>query len=68
MPEDFKVGDVVQLNSGGPPMTVTASNRDGIDCAWFEGRQTKSGWFRPGTLRRVSSEPQQAIDEYDPLD
>jgi uncharacterized protein YodC (DUF2158 family) len=41
--KEFKVGDVVVLNSGGPPMTVTKvyPNYSGegvpeIDCVWIE--------------------------------
>jgi len=34
----FKVGDVVQLKSGGPKMTVTEELTDGkLRCAWFAG-------------------------------
>lgn len=31
----FNVGDIVQLKSGGPGMTVAAVNGDKIDCTWF---------------------------------
>jgi len=34
----FKVGDVVQLKSGGPKMTVTEELTDGkLRCVWFAG-------------------------------
>jgi len=50
----FKVGDVVQLKSGGPPMTVTkvSSNMVGtteITCIWFFG-EMETGTFKPDTL------------------
>ena len=32
----FKVGDVVQLNSGGPTMTVKQSDSDKTTCCWFD--------------------------------
>ena len=38
----FKPGDVVQLNSGGPKMTVEAVQSDGtLRCVWFheDGKQ-----------------------------
>jgi uncharacterized protein YodC (DUF2158 family) len=36
MAQAFKVGDVVQLNSGGPKMTVANVQTDGnVRCAWF---------------------------------
>ena len=36
MEMDLKPGDVVQLNSGGPRMTVVAVQSDGtLRCTWF---------------------------------
>lgn len=32
---EFKAGDVVQLKSGGPPMTVVAADGTGVQCRWF---------------------------------
>lgn len=31
----FKVGDVVMLKSGGPKMTVLATEGEGVRCVWF---------------------------------
>jgi uncharacterized protein YodC (DUF2158 family) len=31
----LKIGDIVQLKSGGPTMTVTGSERRGVRCDWF---------------------------------
>jgi uncharacterized protein YodC (DUF2158 family) len=33
----FKVGDIVQLKSGGPKMTVTSigNGSDMVECTWF---------------------------------
>jgi uncharacterized protein YodC (DUF2158 family) len=41
MPQ-FQAGDVVQLKSGGPKMTVESTEAIGggktfVDCIWFEG-------------------------------
>lgn len=34
--QKFKVGDVVQLCSGGPKMTVESVNENGtVSCVWF---------------------------------
>ena len=33
--DDFKVGDVVMLKSGGPVMTVKEVSPDDIFCTWF---------------------------------
>ena len=55
----FKVGDIVQLKSGGPPMTVTQVNTNlvgfsEIECQWFFG-QMETGTFIPDVL--IPSEP-----------
>ncbi len=55
----FKIGDVVQLKSGGPLMTVTqvGSGIDGtpmIDCVWFDKTDQKFGTFRAAVLKPVS--------------
>lgn len=53
--ENFKPGDVVQLKSGGPRMTVTETGRDiaqreMVYCVWFEGKIKKEDAFPPATL------------------
>ncbi len=50
----FKVGDKVQLKSGGPVMTVHSLHDDGrIFCIWFsdKGNDPKSYSFQPETLQ-----------------
>ena len=53
----FKVGDVVILKSGSPPMTVTAVEGDQVTCVWFEHvgtkNQKKSGTFPATTLKAM---------------
>jgi uncharacterized protein YodC (DUF2158 family) len=53
--ESLKEGDLVQLKSGGPVMTVV--NPGGLSgwpvCNWFEGGRVQSGSFPPGALRKV---------------
>jgi uncharacterized protein YodC (DUF2158 family) len=45
----IKAGDVVQLKSGGPRMTVvkleTTDHGVSAYCNWFEGKTPKSGSF-----------------------
>lgn len=53
----FAVGQIVNLKSGGPAMTVTAVERDAVeammhsrevfsvDCAWFDGAKAMSESF-----------------------
>lgn len=35
---DFKSGDVVELKSGGPSMTVTSVDGDKVSVVWFEDK------------------------------
>ncbi|HEY3919735.1 MAG TPA: DUF2158 domain-containing protein [Stellaceae bacterium] len=46
----FKVGDVVQLASGGIPMTVTHVDGTNIECHWSEGNKQRSKVFQSATL------------------
>lgn len=45
----FKVGDVVQLKSSGPDMTVSEAHlmgeKDYVRCQWFGGRKLENGRF-----------------------
>jgi len=55
----FKVGDIVELKSGGPPMTVihVSTNMVGhsvLTCQWFFGSM-QTGMFRPDVV--IPSKP-----------
>jgi uncharacterized protein YodC (DUF2158 family) len=62
---EFEIGEVVQLKSGGPDMTVAKINRpmlSGMDddritvrCQWFGGRKLESGVFDVDELVRPGS-------------
>ncbi len=53
MSEKFKAGDVVQLRSGGQPMTVrNAYDMEAVLCQWFEGDVLRSNGFPAVCLRR----------------
>jgi uncharacterized protein YodC (DUF2158 family) len=58
MAEEFKVGDVVQLKSGSPKMTVTyAGDEYGspiVYCTWFVGVKESTGKYPPNALEKVS--------------
>ena len=52
--EDFEIGDVVQLRSGGPKMTVHGLVSDGdVVCQWFEGNEVHEESFLKEALRKV---------------
>ncbi len=47
----FKVGDIVQLKSGGPKMTVSEIYKDGTyGCSWFVGTDLKEASFSANAL------------------
>jgi len=45
MASKFKIGDIVQLKSGGPKMTVTAVMDTLVHAAWFAGSKKEQGSF-----------------------
>lgn len=53
MSKAFKGGDLVQLKSGGPPMTVEqwSERHDKFQCVWFKGASRESGYFIENTLQ-----------------
>ena len=55
MASSFNTGDIVQLKSGGPTMTVV-KNEDtyGITCKWFAGKKLEGGRFPAGALIKAS--------------
>lgn len=58
---DFKKGDVVQLKSGGPKMTIQnlgdygpLGPEEGAACVWFEGTKPKEGIYDIAVLETAS--------------
>lgn len=53
---DLKVGDIVELKSGGPRMTIAAVKADRAFCVWFNQRdqfhEEKTSEFLLETLTR----------------
>lgn len=47
----FKLGDIVQLKSGGPAMTINDSTDYGWRCQWFRGASLEQGHFEEHTLK-----------------
>jgi uncharacterized protein YodC (DUF2158 family) len=61
MSDDIKVGDVVQLRSGGPVMTVGSrggNNHAYVGCVWFDGSNVKEHGFSVELLRLVPEKKQ----------
>jgi uncharacterized protein YodC (DUF2158 family) len=54
---DYKAGDIVQLKSGGPQMTVervgSSIAANALLCFWFEGDKLHDQWFQPTSLKKV---------------
>jgi len=57
----WKIGDVVQLPSGGPAMTLSLIEKDTcVECAWFVNGELRSAKFHPDALVKAKH-PQYAI-------
>lgn len=57
----FQIGDVVQLKSGGPKMTVESMDTDGVKCVWFDKNDSKAAVFPVGTLARLPSKGRPSV-------
>jgi uncharacterized protein YodC (DUF2158 family) len=58
MPDTFQPGDIVQLNSGGPKMTVRGPGEDNpefIACLLFDGTKLVVAEIPPAALIKVQS-------------
>ena len=54
MRDAYGIGDVAQLKSGGPEMTVTELEDDGlVQTTWFAAEISQAAPFPPQTLRKV---------------
>ncbi len=58
MAQKFQPGDIVQLKSGGPAMTIAEVNTDsmtgrfrGYFCEWFKGASKERAHFSEDTLQ-----------------
>jgi uncharacterized protein YodC (DUF2158 family) len=52
----FRPGEIVQLKSGGPKMTVEESHPDQTRCVWFKDDERKGSWFNNDLLTAVPPE------------
>ncbi len=65
MTENLKVGDVVQLKSGGPLMTISyqSDNAKSYECKWFHNDELKRSHFSKDSLKKV--EPKEGENQND---
>lgn len=56
----YKQGDIVQLKSGGPQMTVNDyawhgnyKSEDTVVCIWFDGTKRKTAEFHQDTVKQA---------------
>jgi uncharacterized protein YodC (DUF2158 family) len=59
--EEFKAGDVVQLKSGGPVMTVKQLHKHEpyigqYQWQWFGGKKLEGGFFFPASLKQADGD------------
>lgn len=50
----IEAGDVVQLKSGGPEMTVVEVDGNTITCHWWNGKTMDGGVFAPVVLKVIN--------------
>lgn len=60
---NFNAGDLVQLLSGGPTMTVQEVFSTKLRCHWFSGKKLESGLFAPESLKRVEPDDLKPVAE-----
>ena len=49
----LKIGDTVELKSGGPLMTIEEYKKGSFICQWFWEGEVNRGYFPPDSLRLV---------------
>jgi uncharacterized protein YodC (DUF2158 family) len=55
MSAPFQIGDVVELKSGGPDMTVESIEDLKASCVWFDKGDMKRALFPSNTLQKVQT-------------
>lgn len=52
--QKFKTGDIVELKSGSPKMTIedVQESNEYVDCVWFDGNVLKRDTFVVGVLKK----------------
>lgn len=53
MSDEFNIGDVVELKSGGPEMTVSSIDGKICTCIWFDNSNKMKDEFEKDILKKV---------------
>lgn len=51
--DQFVIGNIVKLKSGGPDMTIYSLERAHLSCQWFAGKKLERGVFHVDTIEPV---------------
>ena len=54
--QEFAVGSIVKLKSGGPDMSVKSVYKEQYTCQWFAGKKLEQGVFPPQSLVPVEGQ------------
>jgi uncharacterized protein YodC (DUF2158 family) len=57
MARQFKAGEIVQLKSGGPRMTVDTADDKSIWATWFAGAKRSHARFSNDSIEQAPAEP-----------
>jgi uncharacterized protein YodC (DUF2158 family) len=57
MEAKFKIGDIIQLKSGGPKMTITEVDGKHVRTVWFGGSKLENGRFPLEAIAPFKEEP-----------
>lgn len=51
--QEFAIGNIVKLKSGGPDMTVYSQEKAHLHCQWFAGKKLERGSFHVETIELI---------------
>lgn len=55
MDNNFKPGDIVELKSGGPDMTISSIENGSVFCQWFDSKSEPQGRSYTLAVLKLSS-------------
>jgi uncharacterized protein YodC (DUF2158 family) len=51
----FQIGEIVELKSGSPDMTVEGGEGESVYCVWFDKMDAKRGVFPAAALKKAGN-------------